>query len=630
MKKLNLRRITNSRIKMLTFISFFAILGSTFIFNSFAATPTLSIEAESFTFPSNQTWAINPEGNTEAKLWWNTSGTKEVTFDSRITKLNAVMRADNCEGWPIAEIKIDNDVVLRQAVESTVFTSIGASVSVLPGKHTVSIAFLNDFGRWSKTIPNKMDCDRNLFVDKLTFSGEEYIDPVTSTQDSLLTSIKPADFTYGSSGMSYGTSGIVWSNGTAQANINLPSESTVIIPTLYGDECEGLPKVTVAVDDKVILSGAISSKNATDYAVKTVVSKGAHVVKISLTNDYKTASCDRNIRFTKVDVRGLKPIVTAPAAPLPLGIYGNKNLGAYRLVYSSEFATWRQSQTSTTMALLKKIADQPGAFWLGYSDDQSKLSKALSESTAANKVPVFVLYNIPNRDNGQYAAGSGGAKDTAAYKAWIDMIYNSIGEKKAILILEPDALGQGITGQYRTESLQYATQKLGTLKNAKTYIDATNSSWYGYSESRVAQMADRLKTIGLDRIAGISLNVANFQTNEKEIAFGNKLINLNGGTKKMVLDTSRNGNGPRPAPVTDAEKLEFSKQINDGEYYWCNPPGRALGAKPTLQTGQPNVDAYLWIKVPGEIDGPCRGAVKDVGNFWIAYGLELARNTKWQ
>ncbi|MCU1418567.1 MAG: hypothetical protein JWP32_2741, partial [Schumannella sp.] len=38
---------------------------------------------------------------------------------------------------------------------------------------------------------------------------------------------------------------------------------------------------------------------------------------------------------------------------------------------------------------------------------------------------------------------------------------------------------------------------------------------------------------------------------------------------------------------------------------WCNPPDRGLGVAPTTTTGDPYVDAFLWIKVPGESDGGC-------------------------
>lgn len=79
-----------------------------------------------------------------------------------------------------------------------------------------------------------------------------------------------------------------------------------------------------------------------------------------------------------------------------------------------------------------------------------------------------------------------------------------------------------------------------------------------------------------------------------------------------MVDTSRNGNGPLGAAGQDA---------------WCNPPGRALGTPPTTRTGDPLLDAYLWIKRPGESDGSCRGG-PSAGTWWPEYALGLARNTK--
>src|SRR5207244_11557401 len=56
----------------------------------------------------------------------------------------------------------------------------------------------------------------------------------------------------------------------------------------------------------------------------------------------------------------------------------------------------------------------------------------------------------------------------------------------------------------------------------------------------------------------------------------------------IFIDTSRNGNGPA-----------------DGELYWCNPSGRALGVAPTTATGNGHIDAFLWVKRPGDSDGSC-------------------------
>ncbi|MDQ4138474.1 MAG: glycoside hydrolase family 6 protein, partial [Actinomycetota bacterium] len=63
----------------------------------------------------------------------------------------------------------------------------------------------------------------------------------------------------------------------------------------------------------------------------------------------------------------------------------------------------------------------------------------------------------------------------------------------------------------------------------------------------------------------------------------------------FVIDTSRNGQGPWAAPAGWEGDAEV----------WCNPPDRGLGIRPTTDTGDPLLDAYLWIKVPGESDGRC-------------------------
>jgi endoglucanase len=77
-----------------------------------------------------------------------------------------------------------------------------------------------------------------------------------------------------------------------------------------------------------------------------------------------------------------------------------------------------------------------------------------------------------------------------------------------------------------------------------------------------------------------------------------------------VIDSSRNGNGPYADLSAEA---------------CCDPPDRALGRPPTTTTGEPLLDAYLWIKRPRECDGTCRGGPA-AGQWRPAYALELARN----
>jgi endoglucanase len=102
------------------------------------------------------------------------------------------------------------------------------------------------------------------------------------------------------------------------------------------------------------------------------------------------------------------------------------------------------------------------------------------------------------------------------------------------------------------------------------------------------------------------------------------------GTTHFVIDTSRNGVGP----------WNFgSSYPNDGVAQdWCNPPDRGLGLRPTANTGNSLVDAYLWIKIPGESDGQCtrgtagpqdpeRGIVDPAAGAWFPeMALELVHN----
>jgi endoglucanase len=90
------------------------------------------------------------------------------------------------------------------------------------------------------------------------------------------------------------------------------------------------------------------------------------------------------------------------------------------------------------------------------------------------------------------------------------------------------------------------------------------------------------------------------------------------GTTHFVIDTSRNGQGPWNF-AADSEGLfrTYEGFAADGDALadgytsaaaaqdWCNPPGRGLGIPPTTITASTLVDAYLWIKVPGESDGSC-------------------------
>jgi endoglucanase len=66
----------------------------------------------------------------------------------------------------------------------------------------------------------------------------------------------------------------------------------------------------------------------------------------------------------------------------------------------------------------------------------------------------------------------------------------------------------------------------------------------------------------------------------------------------FVIDTGRNGQGPWTP----------SAEYPDSQI-WCNAPGRGVGLRPSANTGTPLLDAYLWLKVPGESDGSCNRGI---------------------
>ncbi|MBB4892218.1 endoglucanase [Streptomyces olivoverticillatus] len=276
-------------------------------------------------------------------------------------------------------------------------------------------------------------------------------------------------------------------------------------------------------------------------------------------------------------------------------------------------ARLRQDGKKQDAELISKIAAQPVAEWIGVDNPESQTRGFTEAAAKADRDALLVLYDIPHRDCGQYSQG--GASDGDAYRSWLDQAARGIGDRAATVILEPDALPHmedGCTPQQFHEErfalLKEAVGKLKALPRTKVYLDAGNPSWVTPAD----RMADPLKRAGIDQADGFALNVSNFQTTADSKDYGHRLSRLVGG-KHFVIDTSRNGNGPLSGA--------------DHEKAWCNPSGRALGVPPTTRTGDSLVDAYLWVKRPGESDGSCKGG-PDAGEWWETYALELARNAR--
>jgi endoglucanase len=270
-----------------------------------------------------------------------------------------------------------------------------------------------------------------------------------------------------------------------------------------------------------------------------------------------------------------------------------------------------QSSNPAEAELVAKIADTPQARWLGEWSGEPKTAAGnfMRSAAKANQSALFIAYNIPNRDCGQYSKG--GASDPEKYKQWIRSFAEGIGsDKRAVIVLEPDALGH-LTEclakpdqEQRLALLAFAVETLEALPGVSVYLDAGHSRWVPAED-----MAERLKAAGVGKARGFALNTSNYIADEELIAYGDKIVSLIGETH-YIIDSSRNGNGPTEDSA------------------WCNPAGRALGRRPTADTGNPNLDAYAWLKNPGESDGECAGGPA-AGRWFHERAIEMAKNAKW-
>lgn len=276
---------------------------------------------------------------------------------------------------------------------------------------------------------------------------------------------------------------------------------------------------------------------------------------------------------------------------------------------------YRASGQYREAELIRRIAERPVAEWLSAEHPEREARKYTTSAERAGKRAVLVLYNLPHRDCGQYSEG--GAPDGDAYRTWLEGVLRGIGDRPATVIVEPDALPhllqEGCTPrQFHAERyalLHEAVTRLTALPDTRVYLDAGNPGWV----EDPGALVEPLRRAGVEQADGFALNVSNFHTTAANIAYGTKLSRMLGGGH-FVIDTSRNGNGPARGR---------------GEAAWCNPPGRALGAPPTARTGEELVDAFLWIKRPGESDGTCGGG-PEAGEWYPRYALALARNARVQ
>jgi cellulose 1,4-beta-cellobiosidase len=285
----------------------------------------------------------------------------------------------------------------------------------------------------------------------------------------------------------------------------------------------------------------------------------------------------------------------------------------------------------------------------------------------------FVIYNLPGRDCSALASnGELGTDDLPRYKSeYIDPIVAIMADPKyralrIINIIEIDSLPNLITNQNVAKCAQmqanggyvqgvtYALQQLGALSNTYNYVDAAHHGWLGWDSNfgpAAELFAEVGRAAGMNTVHGFITNTANYSVlvepyfnidttiNGVSVrqsrwvdwnyyvdelsfaqAFREKLISLGFDSAiGMLIDTSRNGwGGPdRPTAASSATDVDtfvdqsrIDRRIHAGN--WCNQSGAGLGERPVASPA-PGIDAYVWIKPPGESDGSSSEIPNDDG-----------------
>lgn len=231
------------------------------------------------------------------------------------------------------------------------------------------------------------------------------------------------------------------------------------------------------------------------------------------------------------------------------------------------------------------LLQMPVAEWSTGNRDKN-LAPIMARADAGEGMPSLVLYNIPGRDDGSHSAG--GTSDKQAYARWIDGVVRALGDRPAVVVLEPDALAQAISwdknsAKYadRIEMLAGALTALSKTK-ASVYLDAGHPAWPG-----VDQIAAGLRDVQARGavIPGLSVNVSNFKSTADSEKYGEAVSKKVGLETKVLVDVSRN-------------RVDTGKE-------WCNPKGQRLGEVPDMVFDTAAKFEHIFVKTPGESDGNC-------------------------
>jgi endoglucanase len=250
---------------------------------------------------------------------------------------------------------------------------------------------------------------------------------------------------------------------------------------------------------------------------------------------------------------------------------------------------------------IQTLLETPVAQWLTGppTDTPRAVAENLERAEALGAVPVFVVYNITDRDLGGEA--SGGSGDADAYRSWVREVSDAVGDAPAVLVLEPDALPgvPQMDEDRQAERIELLRDALTVFRDgnpaAAVYLDVGHSRWL--DASRAAELVDRVDEDGT-LVTGVALNVSNQRPEAELRRYAEDLWAALGRRVHVLLDSSMNG------------------ASNTGELVeWCNPEGERVGSLPDTVFDPDAWFEHVYVKAPGESDGRCGTSAEPAGVF---------------
>ncbi|WP_128434292.1 glycoside hydrolase family 6 protein [Streptomyces cyaneus] len=237
----------------------------------------------------------------------------------------------------------------------------------------------------------------------------------------------------------------------------------------------------------------------------------------------------------------------------------------------------------------------------------------------------------------------------------LDSLPNLVTNVSPRVTATPNCDTMKANGNY-IKGVGYALNKLGDIANVYNYVDAGHHGWLGWDDNfsasvQLIKQAATAEGATVNDVAGFITNTANYSALKEQYFTISDSVNgksvreskwvdwnryvdelsyaqafraeaVNQGFPSgvgMLIDTSRNGWGGSarptgPGAMTDVDTYvnggRIDRRINTGN--WCNQSGAGLGERPQASPAA-GIDAYVWIKPPGESDGASSEIPNDEG-----------------